>query len=62
MVFDLNTRRGALLKVMGRIGEWRVQVKPKLKRKHLASTVEVTCYKFAKDREEIAVAEGKTSF
>lgn len=62
MVFDLNTRRGVLLKVMGRTAEWRVQVKSKLKRKHLASTAEVTCFKFAKDREEIAAAEGKTSF
>lgn len=59
MVFYLNTRRGVLLKVMGRIVEWRVQVKPKLKRKLLASTVEATCFKFAKDRE-IGAAEGKT--
>ena len=47
------------MKVMGRIVEWRVQVKPKLKRKLLASTVEATCFKFAKDRE-IGAAEGKT--
>ena len=60
MVFDLNMRRGVLLKVMGRIIEWRVQVKPKLKRKHLASTVEATCFKFAKDKEEIVDTQWQT--